>query len=67
MNIVAADGKTTKVCFKVMIEYLINAKWYENKLEDKNDEAQRIIITAAKLVMEDIRSKKYDSKYHPCK
>ena len=50
-----------------MIEYLINAKWYENKLEDKNDEAQRIIITAAKLVMEDIRSKKYDSKYNPCK
>ena len=45
--------------------YLINEKWYKNKLEDKNDEAQRIIITAAKLVMEDITSKKCDSEYYP--
>ena len=29
--------------------------------------AKNHIITAAKLVMEDIRSKKYDSKYYPCK
>ena len=50
-----------------MIDYCINEKWYENKLEDKNDEVQRIKITAAKLVIEDIRSKKYDSKYYPCK
>ena len=67
VNFVAADDKTTKLCFKDMIDYLINEKWYENKLEDKNDEAQRIIITAAKLVMEDIRSKKYDSEYYPSK
>ena len=67
INFVAADDKTTIVCFKDMIEYLINENWYKNKLEDKNDEAQRIIITAAKLVMEDIRSKKYDSEYYPCK
>ena len=64
VNFVAADGKTTKVCFKDMIDYLINEKWYENKLEDKNDEVQRIIIKAAKLVMEDTRSKKYDSEYY---
>ena len=50
-----------------MIDYCINEKWYENKLEDKNDEVQRIKITAAKLVIEDIRSKKYDSKYYPRK
>ena len=50
-----------------MIDYCINEKWYENKLEDKNDEVQRIKITAAKLVIEDIRSKKYDSEYYPCK
>ena len=66
VNLLAADGKTTKVCFNDVIDYLIKGKWYENKLEDKNDEAQRIIITAAKLVMEDIRSKKYDSEYYPC-
>ena len=47
-----------------MIYYLINKKLYESKLEDKNDEAQRIIITAAKLVMEDVRSKKYGFKYY---
>ena len=49
-----------------MIDYLIKEKWHENKLKDKNDEAQRLIITAAKLVMEDIRSKKYDSEYYQC-
>ena len=65
VKFVAADGKTTTACFKDMINYLINEKWYENKLGDKNDEVQRIIITTAKLVMEDIRSKKYDSEcYH---
>ena len=36
VNFVAADGKTTKVCFKDMIDYLIDKKWYENKLEDKS-------------------------------
>ena len=44
INFVAADGKTTIMCFKDMIDYLINENWYKNKLEDKNDEAQRIII-----------------------
>ena len=67
INFVAADGKTTKVCFKDIIDYVINEKWYENELEDKNNETQRTIITAAKLVMEDIRSKKYVSKYYPYK
>ena len=51
-NFVAADGKTTKVCSNDKI----NEKWYEKKLDDKDDLAQRIIITAAKLA---IRSKKY--------
>ena len=67
VNFVAADGKTTKVCFKDVIDYLIIEKWYKNKLGDKNDETQRIIITAAKLIMEGIRSKKYYSEYYPCK
>ena len=67
VNFVAADGKTTKVCFKDVIDYLIIEKGYKNKLGDKNDETQRIIITAAKLIMEGIRSKKYDSEYYPCK
>ena len=67
VNFVAADAKTTKLCFKDMIDYLINKKWYENKLQDKNDKAQRIIITATKLVIEDIRSKKYDSEYYTSK
>ena len=66
VNFVAADGKTTKVCFKDVIDYLIE-KWYKNKLGDKNDETQRIIITAAKLIMKGIRSKKYYSEYYPCK
>ena len=66
VNFVTADGKTTKVCFKDVIDYLIE-KWYKSKLGDKNDETQRIIITAAKLIMEGIRSKKYYSEYYPCK
>ena len=56
VNFVTADCKATKVYFKYMIGYLINEKWYEKKLEDKNYEAQRVIITPVKLVMEDIRS-----------
>ena len=67
VNFVTADGKTTKVCFKDVIDYLIIEKWYKNKLGHKNDETQRIIITEAKLIMEGIRSKKYDSEYYPCK
>ena len=48
-------------------DYLINEQSYENKIEDKNDEAQKLLIIPAKLVIEDIRSKKYDSEYYPCK
>ena len=67
VSFVQSDGSTTKVCFKNMVDYLINDKWYQDKLADTDDEAERIIVTASKLIMADIRSKNYDCEVYPCK
>ena len=41
--------------------YIINDKWYSEKKEDIQEEAERIVIAAAKIIRAEIRERKYDS------
>jgi len=44
------EGRGTVLCFKNMASYIINDKWYSEKKENIEEEAERIVIAAAKIM-----------------
>ena len=42
-----ASGKPNVVCFKNMTEFIVNDKQFSREKKDSNDDAERIIATAA--------------------
>lgn len=59
------SGRSDVVCFRNMAHFILNEAWYSSRKKDKNKDAERIIVTAAKLIMADIREKEYDTSYYP--
>ena len=59
------NGRSDVVCFSNMVNYIVNDKWYESRKSDKIKEAERIVITAAKIVMAEIREMNYDNLVYP--
>ena len=59
------DGRKNVVCFKNSVAYLVNARWFANREEKAEDESERIITLAAKLILADIRSTHFDCSYYP--
>ena len=53
------------MCFRNMAKYLINDKWYVRKRDNIEDEAERIVVTAVKIVRAAIREKRYDVNSYP--
>ena len=41
-----------------MTEFIVNDKLFSERKKDSNEEAERIIVTAAKLILNNIRSAK---------
>ena len=60
-----ASGKPNVVSFKNMTEFIVNDKWFSERKKDSNDEAERIIVTAAKLIFNNIRSAKFNCEFYP--
>ena len=52
------NGRKNVLCFKNMANYIINEKWYEKRQINVDDEATRIVITATKLIREEIQEYK---------
>ena len=48
-------GRKNVTYFKDMASYIVSDTWYAERKEDINDEAKRIIKTAAKLVKNNIK------------
>ena len=44
---------------------IINDKWYTERKKYIENEAERIIKTAAKLILSDIRNANYDNNFYP--
>ena len=59
------DGRAYVVCFRDMVSYILNDKWYESRKMNKADDAERIVIAAAKLIMAEIREMRYDISIYP--
>ena len=58
------NGKHNVVCFKNMVDYLINDKWYVDRKENSAQEADRIVLTDAKIILNDIRSREFYNQWY---
>ena len=58
-------GKSNVVCLRKVADYFITDKWYSDRKLSSEDEAERIISAAAKLIIGDIRSAEMDCDYYP--
>lgn len=56
-RIVFADvcGCKNVICFRNMCSYVLSDKWYNDRKENANDDTQRIITSAGKLIANEIR------------
>ena len=62
------SGRKNVICFENMAHRIVSDKWYEERKANVDDEAKRIIETAAKLVKNDIKQfllSKCDSNAYP--
>ena len=59
------NGRFDVVCFSNMVNYIANDKWYESRKSNKTNEAERIVITAAKIIMAEIREMNCDNFVYP--
>ncbi|KAG1661213.1 Transient receptor potential cation channel subfamily A member 1 [Nymphon striatum] len=59
------DGKPNVACFQGMADFYLNEMWKEERRKDKEKDAERIVTTAAKVIMAEIRETKYDTSNYP--
>ena len=48
-----------------MAKLIINEKWYSEKKADIDDEAECVVIAAAKIIKAEIRDRNYDLESYP--
>ena len=59
------EGKTNVLSFRDMVNY-ISWSWHANKMDNTDDETNRIILTAAKIIKAEMRNATYDLNNYPC-
>ena len=59
------QGKADVICFRDSAEYLINDKWYQSRKDIVEEEAERVVKQAAKIILGQIRSAQYDVEEYP--
>ena len=58
-------GNATMVCLQNIANYLVTEEWYCQGMSDTTDEAKRIIKIKAKLIVENIRSVRFQNEFYP--
>lgn len=58
-------GKQNVLCFRNMAKYIVNNIWSSNKMESSEEEAMRIVKTAAKIIIAEIAEMVYDVDFYP--
>ena len=59
------EGRHNVICFKNMAKHIINEKWYSERKDNVEEETERIIKTAARLIQAQIREVEYDLGSYP--
>ena len=49
------SGRNKVVCFRNMADWIISDQWYDNKRKNADDDAKRIIETAAKIIKNELK------------
>ena len=57
--------RTNVVSFQDLASYLVYEKWYTERNTNTANEPKRITQTAAKIILNDIRSRNYETDYYP--
>ena len=60
-------GRSDMIYLKHFADLIVNNAWYEMREKDLKKESERIINTAAKLILSDIRSINLESDIFPLK
>lgn len=55
------QGKSDIVCLRNFADLIVNNAWYKRREDDPEREARRIVSTAAKLILADIRSLNFEN------
>ena len=58
-------GRRDVICWSGMANYIVNTKWYESRKEKIEDDSERIVATAAKLLKSSIREAHYEKDVYP--
>ena len=56
---------TQPLCLKNLTSSILNEKWYSNRKDTVTDERDRIILTAAKLIYQEMREMTSNTRYYP--
>ena len=67
IRFVQSGENATKICLRNMVDYLVTEEWYNQRMSNAEDEVERIIKTAAKLIIENIRPVKFENEFYPAK
>lgn len=59
------EGKADVICFRDMAEFLINDKWYQSRKDNAEEEAERIVCQAPKIILGQLRSIQFDIDTSP--
>lgn len=65
LHFTEVDGKSNVACFQGMADFYLNEMWKEERRKDKEKDAERIVTTAAKVIMSEIRETKYETSKYP--
>ena len=57
-------GKSDVVCFKDTAAILLNDAWYNERNENSENEAKRVLDLAAKILLGQIRSTEFDTSHY---
>lgn len=59
------SGRSNVIVFTNNVGKILNNKWYEKRNDDLQKESERIIKTAAKLIIDDVKSTNFDCQVYP--
>ena len=59
------NGRRNVVCLRDMASFLLNEKWYSDRMCNMEDESKRIVKAAAKLIRGEILAQQYSMDTYP--
>ena len=59
------NNRKDVVCFVYTASSIINDSWYKSRKDDSEDDSERIVKSAAKILIAELRAKHYDTSVYP--